>query len=45
MVRLAFVTFKNNVMVLSLRAMLSQFVALMLIAVFCFGGFFYALWT
>ncbi|KZT06157.1 uncharacterized protein LAESUDRAFT_654224 [Laetiporus sulphureus 93-53] len=43
--RLAFVTLKNNVMVLSLRAMIVQFVALMLIAVFCFGGFLYALWT
>lgn len=43
--RLAFVTFKNNLMVLSLRAMMMQFVALMLIAVFCFCGFLYALWT
>ncbi|KAI0953934.1 hypothetical protein AcV7_007322 [Taiwanofungus camphoratus] len=43
--RLAFVTFKNNVMVLSLRAMMTQFVALMCIATFCFGGFMYALWT
>ncbi|KAG1808712.1 uncharacterized protein BJ212DRAFT_1484952 [Suillus subaureus] len=37
--RLAFVTFKNNLMVLSLRAMMMQFVALMLIAAFCFCGF------
>ncbi|KAI0629114.1 hypothetical protein C8Q77DRAFT_1161302 [Trametes polyzona] len=43
--RLAFVTFKNNVMVLSLRAMMLQFVVLMGIAAFCFGGFLYALWT
>ncbi|KAL7280883.1 hypothetical protein ACG7TL_005827 [Trametes sanguinea] len=43
--RLAFVTFKNNVMVLSLRAMMVQFVVLMGIAAFCFGGFLYALWT
>ncbi|KAI0270966.1 hypothetical protein BGY98DRAFT_1008270 [Russula aff. rugulosa BPL654] len=43
--RLAFVTLRNNLMVLSLRAMISQFVFLMLIAAFCFGGFLYALWT
>ena len=43
--RLAFVTLRNNLMVLSLRAMIVQFVALMLIAAFCFGGFLYALWT
>ncbi|KAI0774788.1 hypothetical protein BD413DRAFT_472139 [Trametes elegans] len=43
--RLAFVTFRNNVMVLSLRAMMVQFVVLMGIAAFCFGGFLYALWT
>ncbi|KAI0741592.1 hypothetical protein C8Q80DRAFT_1109906 [Daedaleopsis nitida] len=43
--RLAFVTFKNNVMVLSLRAMIIQFAVLMIIAAFCFGGFLYALWT
>ncbi|KAI0057252.1 hypothetical protein BV25DRAFT_1920347 [Artomyces pyxidatus] len=43
--RLAFVTLKNNLMVLSLRAMIVQFAALMLIAAFCFGGFLYALWT
>ncbi|EJF64109.1 hypothetical protein DICSQDRAFT_100749 [Dichomitus squalens LYAD-421 SS1] len=43
--RLAFVTFKDNVMVLSLRAMIIQFVVLMMIAAFCFGGFLYALWT
>ncbi|KAF9045820.1 hypothetical protein BDZ89DRAFT_1058779 [Hymenopellis radicata] len=43
--RLAFVTLKNNLMVLSLRAMMMQFVVLMLIAAFCFCGFLYALWT
>ncbi|OBZ74219.1 Calcium channel YVC1 [Grifola frondosa] len=43
--RLVFVTFKNNVMVLSLRAMIVQFVILMLIAAFCFCGFMYAIWT
>ncbi|KAL0953781.1 hypothetical protein HGRIS_004965 [Hohenbuehelia grisea] len=43
--RLAFVTLKNNLMVLSLRAMMVQFTALMLIAAFCFCGFLYALWT
>ena len=43
--RLAFVTLKDNLMVLSLRAMIVKFVVLMLIAVFCFCGFLYALWT
>ncbi|KAG7093687.1 hypothetical protein E1B28_007345 [Marasmius oreades] len=43
--RLAFVTLKNNLMVLSLRAMMVQFIALMFIAAFCFCGFLYALWT
>ncbi|KIY62606.1 hypothetical protein CYLTODRAFT_494529 [Cylindrobasidium torrendii FP15055 ss-10] len=43
--RLAFVTLRNNLMVLSLRAMIMQFAALMLIAAFCFCGFLYALWT
>lgn len=42
---LAFVTLQNNLMVLSLRAMITQFTVLMLIAAFCFGGFLYALWT
>lgn len=42
--RLAFVTFKDNLMVLSLRAMMMQFLFLMLIAAFCFCGFLYALW-
>ncbi|KAH9840257.1 uncharacterized protein C8Q71DRAFT_483332 [Rhodofomes roseus] len=43
--RLAFVLLKDNVMVLALRAMIVQFVILMVIAAFCFGGFLYALWT
>ncbi|KAH8832989.1 hypothetical protein DL96DRAFT_1705027 [Flagelloscypha sp. PMI_526] len=43
--RLAFVTLRDNLMVLALRAMLVQFVVLMAIAAFCFGGFLYALWT
>ncbi|KAF7309784.1 hypothetical protein MIND_00350300 [Mycena indigotica] len=43
--RLAFVTLKNNLMVLSLRAMILQFCLLMIIAAFCFCGFLYALWT
>ncbi|KAJ7612493.1 receptor-activated Ca2+-permeable cation channel [Mycena polygramma] len=43
--RLAFVTLKNNLMVLSLRAMMMQFAILMMIAAFCFCGFLYALWT
>ncbi|KAJ7224298.1 hypothetical protein GGX14DRAFT_351429, partial [Mycena pura] len=43
--RLAFVTLKNNLMVLSLRAMIMQFLVLMMIAAFCFCGFLYALWT
>ncbi|KAF8906298.1 hypothetical protein CPB84DRAFT_1726501 [Gymnopilus junonius] len=43
--RLAFVTFKDNLMVLSLRAMIIQFMFLMVIAAFCFCGFLYALWT
>ncbi|TFK65590.1 hypothetical protein BDN72DRAFT_900556 [Pluteus cervinus] len=43
--RLAFVTLRDNLMVLSLRAMMMQFLFLMLIAAFCFCGFLYALWT
>jgi hypothetical protein len=43
-ISLAFVTFKDNLMVLSLRAMMMQFLFLMLIAAFCFCGFLYALW-
>ncbi|KZT20100.1 hypothetical protein NEOLEDRAFT_1182830 [Neolentinus lepideus HHB14362 ss-1] len=43
--RLVFVTLRNNLMILSVRAMIVQFVILMVIAAFCFGGFLYALWT
>ncbi|KAF8966304.1 hypothetical protein BDZ97DRAFT_1808888 [Flammula alnicola] len=43
--RLAFVTFKDNLLVLALRAMIVQFTFLMVIAAFCFCGFLYALWT
>ncbi|KAF8347891.1 receptor-activated Ca2+-permeable cation channel [Amanita rubescens] len=43
--RLAFVTLKNNLMVLSLHAMITQFLFLMFLAAFCFCGFLYALWT
>ncbi|KAL1747848.1 hypothetical protein HDZ31DRAFT_30933 [Schizophyllum fasciatum] len=43
--RLAFVTLKDNLMVLALRAMIVQFLLLMMIAAFCFCGFLYALWT
>nr|GAT43589.1 predicted protein [Mycena chlorophos] len=43
--RLAFVTLQNNLMVLSLRAMIVQFCLLMAIAAFCFAGFLYALAT
>ncbi|KAF9482552.1 hypothetical protein BDN70DRAFT_874905 [Pholiota conissans] len=43
--RLAFVTFKDSLLVLSLRAMIVQFTLLMMIAAFCFLGFLYALWT
>ncbi|GAB1518473.1 hypothetical protein RhiTH_001532 [Rhizoctonia solani] len=43
--RLAFVTLSNNLMVLSLRSMFTEFAVLMLVAAFCFGGFLYALWT
>ncbi|KZP01440.1 hypothetical protein CALVIDRAFT_2828 [Calocera viscosa TUFC12733] len=43
--RLAFATLSNNLMILSLRSMLLEFTALMLLAAFCFGGFLYALWT
>ncbi|KAG8961713.1 hypothetical protein FRC03_005040 [Tulasnella sp. 419] len=43
--RLAFVTLSNNLMILSLRSMFVEFIVLMLVAVFCFCGFFYALWT
>ena len=43
--RLAFVTLSNNLMILSIRALFLDFVFLMVLAVFCFTGFLYALWT
>ncbi|EJD47954.1 hypothetical protein AURDEDRAFT_113224 [Auricularia subglabra TFB-10046 SS5] len=43
--RLAFVTLSNNLLVLSLRSMFSEFANLMFIAAFIFAGFLYALWT
>ncbi|KAF8318776.1 hypothetical protein DL93DRAFT_345555 [Clavulina sp. PMI_390] len=43
--RLAFVSLSNNLMILSLRSMFTQFFQLMALAVFCFAGFLYALWT
>jgi hypothetical protein len=42
---LAFVTLRDNLMVLSIRAMMVQFFFLMLIAAFCFCGFLYGLWA
>ncbi|GAA6032822.1 hypothetical protein JCM8097_000813 [Rhodosporidiobolus ruineniae] len=41
--RLAFTTISNNLLVLSLRAMIADFVYLMGITVFCFVGFVFAL--
>ncbi|KAL7409126.1 hypothetical protein BDY24DRAFT_367278 [Mrakia frigida] len=43
--RLAFVTLSDNLMILALRSMLVEFSLLMFIAVFCFLGFLYALYT
>ncbi|PVF92813.1 hypothetical protein CPB86DRAFT_809214 [Serendipita vermifera] len=43
--RLAFVTLSNNLLVLAFRAMFTEFFMLMGIAVFCFTGFLYTLWT
>ncbi|KAG8873745.1 hypothetical protein FRB98_008807 [Tulasnella sp. 332] len=43
--RLAFVSLSNNLMILSLRSMFFEFVILMLVAMFCFCGFLYALFT
>ncbi|WWD21218.1 hypothetical protein CI109_105702 [Kwoniella shandongensis] len=43
--RLAFVTLANNLMVLSIRSMLTEFFFLMGVGVFCFLGFLYALFT
>ncbi|KAJ7158913.1 receptor-activated Ca2+-permeable cation channel [Mycena filopes] len=43
--RLAFFAVSNNVVVLSLRAMISQFVAFMALAAICFSGLLFTLWT
>ncbi|WVQ81319.1 hypothetical protein IAT38_003442 [Cryptococcus sp. DSM 104549] len=43
--RLAFVTLANNLMVLSIRSMLTEFFFLMGVSFFCFLGFLYALFT
>ena len=43
--RLAFVTLADNLLVLSLRSMLTEFFFLMGIGIFCFLGFLYALYT
>ncbi|WRT69282.1 uncharacterized protein IL334_006266 [Kwoniella shivajii] len=43
--RLAFVTLANNLMVLSIRSMLTEFFFLMSVGFFCFLGFLYALFT
>lgn len=42
--RLAFVALSDNLMVLALRAMLSPFLGMIGLAVWCFAGFLYALW-
>ncbi|KAF8737605.1 hypothetical protein AX14_012600 [Amanita brunnescens Koide BX004] len=43
--RLAFFAISNNVVVLSLRAMIAQFVSFIVIAAISFSGLLYALWT
>ncbi|TFK75139.1 receptor-activated Ca2+-permeable cation channel [Pluteus cervinus] len=43
--RLAFFAISNNVVVLSLRAMISQFVFFIGIAAVCFSGMLFTLWT
>lgn len=43
--RLAFVTLANNLLILSLRSMMSEFFFLMGVGFFCFLGFLYALFT
>ncbi|KAJ7274546.1 hypothetical protein B0H12DRAFT_1228255 [Mycena haematopus] len=43
--RLAFFAVSNNVIVLSLRAMISEFVFFMTIAAICFSGLLFTLWT
>ncbi|KAJ7127115.1 receptor-activated Ca2+-permeable cation channel [Mycena epipterygia] len=43
--RLAFFAVSNNVIVLSLRAMVAEFVFFMAIAAICFSGLLFTLWT
>ncbi|KAJ7227072.1 receptor-activated Ca2+-permeable cation channel [Mycena pura] len=43
--RLAFFAISNNVVVLSLRVMIAEFVFFMAIAVICFSGLLFTLWT
>ncbi|OAV97381.1 hypothetical protein PTTG_08032 [Puccinia triticina 1-1 BBBD Race 1] len=43
--RLAFITLSDNILILSLRSMLSDFVFLMLLGAWCFLGFGYALYS
>ncbi|KAK7032991.1 hypothetical protein R3P38DRAFT_778928 [Favolaschia claudopus] len=43
--RLAFFAVSNNVVILSLRAMISEFIFFMSIAVICFSGLLFTLWT
>ncbi|KAG0150562.1 hypothetical protein CROQUDRAFT_72833 [Cronartium quercuum f. sp. fusiforme G11] len=42
--RLAFITLSDNILILSLRSMLSDFVFLMLLGAWCFLGFLYSLY-
>ena len=43
--RFAFTTLSDNLLILSLRSMLAQFGRLMVLAVWCFAGFFVAFLT
>lgn len=43
--RLAFITLSDNILILSLRSMLSDFVFLMLLGAWCFLGFGYSLYS
>ncbi|KAJ7903703.1 receptor-activated Ca2+-permeable cation channel [Mycena olivaceomarginata] len=43
--RLAFFAVSNNVVVLSLRAMIAEFIFFMTIAAICFSGLLFTLWT
>lgn len=42
--RLVFVTLSNNVLILSIRVLVTEFVFLMAVGACCFTGFLYALW-